>query len=190
LATLGFGVNMEISFNKILMSMCLLASLSFAETTKKLKLPDYFEPGETVPWFAVIDASTGYTPFNKVMVQNKIDSAKSQKVIFAYFATWCLPCAKGLKELASHQAELNENKVSVFLIHVGDEEVDKVQKWVSKSANSNWPVLLDRFEVISKGWRFYKNKAELPRTLVLDSKLVPTAFYGEEGNDWPSVLYK
>jgi thiol-disulfide isomerase/thioredoxin len=181
---------MNVSIKKILLSVGVIMGLGFAESTKKLPMPDHFEPGETVPWFAVIDASTGYTPFNKAMLQKKIDAAKSEKVIFAYFATWCLPCAKGLKELASQQAELDKNNVSVFLIHVGDEETDKIGRWVSKNANSDWPVLLDRFEVISKGWRFYKNKAELPRTLVLDSKLVPTAFYGEEGSDWPSVLYK
>ena len=176
---------------KILLLVACVLGVSFAEgLNKKLPLHDHFEPGEPVPWFAVIDESTGYTPFNKTMVQKKIDADKSEKVIFAYFATWCLPCAKGLKELASQQAELDKNKVSVFLIHVGDEETEKIEKWIQKHTNPDWSVLLDRFEVISKGWRFYKNKAELPRTLVLDSKLVPLAFYGEEGSDWPSVLYK
>lgn len=175
---------------KIILSLGVLISMSFATPTKKLPLPDHFDPGQTVPWFAVIDGKTGYTPFNKAMVLKQIETQKSEKVIFAYFATWCLPCAKGLKELAAQQAELDANKVSVFLIHVGDDETEKIEKWIQKHTNPDWPVLLDRFEVISKGWRFYKNKAELPRTLVLDSKLIPTAFYGEEGSDWPSVLYK
>jgi thiol-disulfide isomerase/thioredoxin len=176
---------------KVLVAVFVLSFSVFSGAlTQKLPLPDYFDPGKPVPWFAVIDGKTGYTPFNLTLVQNEIKKQGAQKVVFAYFATWCVPCAKGLGELAAAKEELKVNKVAVFLVHVGEEDIDKIDRWIKKYTESSWPLLLDRFEVISKGWRFYKNTAELPRTLVLDSKLVPLAFYGEEGTDWPGVLYR
>ncbi len=145
-----------------------------------------------MPWFALIAAEDGFMPINRRMVKAKAKEMDAEKIVFSYFATWCLPCREGTKLLAEAAEELKKQKILVVMIDVGEEDNKKIMRWVNRFASSEWVVLMDQFEKVSKSWGFYKEgeKAILPRTLVLDKDFNVVKFMGEEGSDWPSVLYQ
>ena len=162
-----------------------------SQTSEILEVPTPLKVGEEIPWFALIDAEDGFSPVNRRMLKAKAKAFGAEKIIFSYFATWCLPCRQGTQLLAKAADELKAKKVFVVMMNVGEDDQAKIHKWVNRFGNKDWPVLMDQFEKISKSWGFYKEgeQAALPRTLVLDQDFKVIKFVGQEGNDWPGVLW-
>jgi len=144
---------------------------------------------DSLPWFAVRETKNGNEPFTKARLQ-KI-AAEKNRVALVYFATWCIPCREGVKRLAASQDELAKNKVQVVLVNVGENDQDMINKWVDKLNASNFITIVDPFKVMTErfGIAGSDGNIALPKTLVVDKTARPVKLIGQEGSDWPSILW-
>ena len=147
----------------------LMVSLSWAENftpdkeSRRMELPATLS--DSLPWFAVREISENSLPFTRSHLA-KI-ARKSERTALVYFATWCIPCRVGVRRLAENFEELQKNKVSVVLVNIGEQDE-----------------LTEGFGLVKEN-----EKISLPRTIVLDKKIKPLFMLGEEGRDWPQVLW-
>lgn len=168
-------------------SFSFAAPASLPEKSQKMKLPSSIS--DSLPWFAVREFSEGLVPFTRTHLE-KI-TKKSDRTALVYFATWCLPCRAGIKRLVENVDELNKNKVSVVLVNIGERDEESIKKWIQKLNASVFTVVIDPFKRLTEGFGLVKENEEisLPRTIVLNSKMKPLFMLGEEGSDWPQVLW-
>ena len=157
----------------------LMVSLSWAgnftpdQESRRMSLPATLS--DSLPWFAVREISENSLPFTRSHLA-KI-ARKSERTALVYFATWCIPCRVGVRRLAENFEELQKNKVSVVLVNIGEQDENLVMN--------------DPFKRLTEGFGLVKEneKISLPRTIVLDKKMKPLFMLGEEGRDWPQVLW-
>ena len=168
-------------------SFSFAAPASLPEKSQKMKLPTAIS--DSLPWFAVREFSESLVPFTRTHLE-KI-AKKSDRTALVYFATWCLPCRAGIKRLVENVDELNKNKVSVVLVNIGERDEESIKKWIQKLNASAFTVVIDPFKRLTEGFGLVKENEEisLPRTIVLNSKMKPLFMLGEEGSDWPQVLW-
>lgn len=171
----------------LLLVVLLVSSLSWAEESLMLPMPSALS--KDLPWFAVREAKSGNSPFTKSHLAEF--AKKSDRVALVYFATWCVPCRAGVKRLASARKELVNNRVSVVLVNIGEDE-QLVKKWIDGVGASSFKVIADPFKRMTEGFGLVKVDEEiaLPKTLVLDGKLKPLFLIGQEGSDWPDILWE
>jgi len=166
---------------------------SFAENSKKLPLPKELQAANT-PWFA-LDMRDGEGTYNGVMNNDKLKEIVRQKngkrVVFAFFATWCIPCHEGLKLLGSKNDELKKNGIQVVLVNVGEKDYDKTYKWVKEYAKEDWPLCFDKYSNLPESFGLSKQGEDmpLPATLIFDSDLKPLMLIGQEGDDYLQILW-
>ena len=171
----------------------LMVSLSWAgnftpdQESRRMSLPATLS--DSLPWFAVREISENSLPFTRSHLA-KI-ARKSERTALVYFATWCIPCRAGVKRLVENYDELQKNKVSVVLVNIGERDEELVKSWVKKTDASKFTVVSDPFKRLTEGFGLVKEGEEisLPRTIVLDKKTKPLFMLGEEGEDWPQVLW-
>ena len=158
-----------------------------AVTTEYLKLPSSLE--KELPWFAARGAD-GRTPFTKAHLQKL--SVPEGRVALVYFATWCIPCREGLKKIREAEDSLRQGKVQVVLVNVGERETEKVSKFLKRMNMVDFPIIYDNFRRLTEGFGLVKEGEELtlPKTLLLDENLKPIKYIGQEGDDYPSVLWQ
>jgi thiol-disulfide isomerase/thioredoxin len=166
---------------------------SFAGTSEKLPLPKELQDVK-LPWFA-IDAKDGEETYNGVINNDKLKEItrqrNSKRVVFAFFATWCLPCREGLKLLSEKNEELKKRRVLVVLINIGESDYVKTGKWIEEYAKEDWLLGFDKFSNLPEnfGLAGYGAEVSLPATLVLDPDLRPLMLIGREGDDYPQILW-
>jgi thiol-disulfide isomerase/thioredoxin len=188
----GMGTKMH----GLMFLICLsfLANLSFAEgkLSERIPLPKQLE-GE-LPWFA-LTAKDGENSYYGVMNKDKIKSVAQQKnskrVVFAFFATWCLPCREGIARISGNAAELEKSGVLIILINVGEADYAKSSKFVSTYIKDEWLLGFDKFNNIPEKLGLSKKgdaQMPLPKTLLLDQDLKPLLLIGDEGDDFPQLL--
>ncbi len=170
-----------------------LASVAFAQSeslTAQLMLPS--EIKDSLPWFAVREINEASSPFTKVFLSR--EAAKAERTALVFFATWCNPCKAGIKRLANAQAELKEHKVNVILVNIGVREVEekKIRSWVNSIGAGSFKLIIDPFKVMTEGFGLVGKSGEiaLPKTLVVDQKMKPVKLLGQEGSDWPQILWE
>ncbi|MCL2281867.1 MAG: TlpA family protein disulfide reductase [Fibromonadales bacterium] len=168
--------------------LAVLAGFSFAKDSEKLPLPKELQ-AEELPWLAM-DGTYG-SIINKTSLK-ELAQKSGQRIVFAFFATWCVPCREGLKLMNEKAGNLKDNGVLVVLINVGEDDYGKVEKFANKYAKKDWVLGFDKFGNIPEKFGLKKQDAEMPypRTLVLDSNLRPLMLIGTEGDDFPQVLWK
>lgn len=184
---------------KILMASIILLGVAFAETSTNpsseknavsqvMPLPQGLT--DSLPWFAIREVSENNVPFTRTHLAQL--ASKSERVALVYFATWCIPCRAGVKKLAENSAELQKNNTQVVLVNIGERDEKMIQKWVEKVGATNFKVVVDPFKRTTEGFGLVKEGADisLPRTIVVDKNLKPMFMLGEEGSDWPEVLWK
>lgn len=144
---------------------------------------------DSLPWFAVREVKDGNAPFTKGHLAKF--AAKCDRVALVYFATWCLPCREGVRILAKSKDQLAENKVGVVLVNIGEPDEKMIKSWVDKLGASGFTVVVDPFKRMTENFGMSKEGVtiSLPRTLVVDTNVLPTFMLGQEGNDWPQVLW-
>ncbi len=166
--------------------------LSFAEPSERLPLPKELQ-GE-LPWFALIARDENGT-YNDVINKDKLkEIAKrsgSKKIVLSFFATWCIPCREGLKLMSEKTNELKKKGIFVVLVNVGEDDYGKAGKWAEQYAKKEWLLSFDKFANLPEKFGLSKQGANMPfpRTLVLDSNLRPLMLVGQEGDDFPQILY-
>ena len=171
------------------LSLCVSSTVHAVPQGKsvEMKLPSSIS--DSLPWFAIREVSDNMLPFTRSHL-SKI-SMKNERTALVYFATWCIPCRAGIKKLLENFDELKKNNVSVVLVNIGERDEQLVKDWVKKTNASKFTVVSDPFKRLTEGFGLVKEGEEisLPRTIVLDKNTKPLFMLGEEGNDWPQVLW-
>jgi len=184
-----------LTVRRALVFALLVASLglSFAGTSEKLPLPKELQVAK-LPWFA-FDAKDGEGTYNGVINNYKLAEIarqrNSKRIVFAFFATWCLPCREGLKLMGEKNDELKKHGILVVLVNIGESDYVKIDKWIEEYAEEDWLLGFDKFSNLPENFGLAKQGAEmlLPATLVLDPDLRPLMLIGREGNDYPQILW-
>ncbi len=186
---------MGTEMRRLMILVCLvliMPQFSFAEPSERLPLPKELQ-GE-LPWFAVIarDESGAY---NSVINRNDLkEIAKrsgNKRIVFSFFATWCVPCREGLKLISEKAKELKERGILVVLVNVGEDDYGKASEWAGQYAKKEWLLGFDKFANLPEKFGLSKQGENMPfpRTLVLDSNLRPLMLIGQEGGDFPQILW-
>jgi thiol-disulfide isomerase/thioredoxin len=162
-------------------------SANAADKTKILPLPKAVS--DSVPWFAVREQGGDNAPFTKTHLKQL--AQKSDRVALVYFATWCVPCREGIISLVKNKRNLDKHNVKIVLVNVGERDDEAIGKWINSVGASGFKVVLDGFGVMTEGFGLVKESAkmDLPKTLVLDKNMKPLFLFGQEGSDFPSVLW-
>lgn len=164
------------------------AGVAKSAQSQKQTLPQTL--ADSLPWFAIREIADNNPPFTRTHLS--LMAAKSDRVALVYFATWCIPCRVGVKKLAENSAELQKHNVQVVLVNVGERDESMIQKWVGKTGATMFKLVGDPFKRTTEGFGLVGENQEisLPRTIVLDKNIKPLFMLGEEGSDWPEVLWK
>ena len=76
------------------------------QTSARISLPQTIQ--DSLPWFAVFELQNESTPFTLNHL-NEL-AKKSERVALVYFATWCIPCREGLKQISENgMSKIKEN---------------------------------------------------------------------------------
>ena len=175
-----------------LLSVVLLVAFSWTvavpvKDSRKMDLPAAI--ADSLPWFAVREVSDNAKPFTRMHLAKIAE--KKERTALVYFATWCIPCRAGVKRLAENFDELQKNNVAVVLVNIGERDENLVKNWIEKTNASKFMVVGDPFKRLTEGFGLVREGEEisLPRTIVLDKNTKPLFMLGEEGRDWPQVLW-
>lgn len=161
---------------------------AFGETSKKYSVPEAIR--DSLPWFAVREITENAPPFTRANLDKYFK--QYDRVAFVYFATWCAPCRAGVKKLAGATLELENHKVKVVLVNIGERDEDLIKKWVGNVGAKNITLIGDPFGRLTEGFGLVREgeSMNLPQTLVVKNDAVPLFLIGEEGSDWPDILWK
>ena len=174
----------------------LLSALAvFAKPTEKLPLTKELQANE-LPWFA-FDTKDSNGTYEKVINRDNLKEfvmrKKYRRVVFSFFATWCIPCREGLKRMSDNSEELKKNGILVVLVNVAERDLEnysrkKINEWAkqNKYFRDEWLLVFDKFSNSLEDFGLQKNGAEapLPRTLIADGNLRPLMLIGVEGDDY------
>jgi peroxiredoxin len=107
-------------------------------------------------------------------------------LLITFGASSCKPCAESLPRLKA----FTKRHPEVRLVFVAVEDVgDKAQQLVTKTGIADAPALLDKQEQAAKAYGVAgEQKAQLPRTFLVDAGGKVRAIYGVEGEDFERTL--
>ncbi len=163
-----------------------------AKPSERLSLPK--ELGGDLPWIA-LDAKDGEKSYGGVLSSDKIKNIAKQRsrkrIVFSFFATWCTPCKEGLVRMSRNAAELEKRGILVVLINVGENDYIKIDEWAKAYFKEQWLLGFDSFQNVPEDFGLSKRGSEmsLPKTLILSPDLKPLLLLGEEGDDFPQILW-
>lgn len=165
---------------------------AFAQKSEVLQIPQELQAAE-LPWFAMTVENNGVYNgvLNKSNLQELVKEKNSKGVIISFYATWCIPCREGLKRMSENAAEFKKRNLLVVLADIGEDDYDKINKFIKPYTQPEWLLGFDRFGNIPEKFGFVKQGEEItfPKTLVLDSALHPVKLIGVEGDDFPQILW-
>lgn len=173
--------------------LAILVNSSYAQKSQILPLPS--ELAVETPWFAMLTKDS-YGGYNDVLNKDKLKSLaaqkKSKKVALTFYSVSCLPCREGLTLLNRQAAKLQENRILIVLVNVGDTNFVEVNEWLKKYAKEEWLLGFDKFGNLPETFGLAKqgNEISFPKTLLLDSNLQPLKLIGREGEDFPQILWE
>ncbi len=179
------------------LSLSIAAAVQFVYAggpTEVLPLPKELASVEIIPPFSAKDR-TGEETFQRRHLEDLVKRTPGiKRVALVYFATYCAPCAAGVRRLKAARPALKENGVFVVLVNVGEGEDDPapVLQWVNTHGTADFQLIFDvRKQLVNPyGLARADGVAVMPRTLVLDAKLKPLLLLGTEGDDFPEILWK
>ena len=164
----------------------LFSTGAFAADSQKLPLPEAMK--DSLPWFAVRELQNDNTPFTRVHLQRL--AQKYDRVALVYFATWCIPCRAGIKQVVAHQAEIEKAGTAIVLVNVGERETSKVKNFLVKLSADKLLSVTDPYGRLTEGFGLVKEgqNISLPRTIIVDKSLKVLQLIGEEGDDYIKLL--
>ena len=162
------------------------ASNAFAADSQKIPLPDAIK--DSIPWFAVRDLKDDNAPFTRMHLQRLTE--KYDRVALVYFATWCIPCRAGLKQIVANQLDIEKAKTAVVLVNVGERETTKIRAFLQSSSADKLPAITDPYGRMTEGFGLVKSgqNITLPKTIIVDKYLKVRLLIGEEGEDYLKLL--
>jgi thiol-disulfide isomerase/thioredoxin len=178
----------------------LSALAAFAKPSEKLPLPRELQ-AEEMPWFA-FDTKDSNGTYERVINRDNLKELarqkKYRKVVFSFFATWCIPCREGLKKISGNSEELKKKGVLVVLVNVAEKSLEnysqgKIEGWArqNKYLSEEWLIAFDQFSNSLEDFGLQKSGSEeapLPRTLIANGRLRPLMLIGSEGEDYLRIL--
>ncbi|MDR0516040.1 MAG: redoxin domain-containing protein [Fibromonadaceae bacterium] len=192
---------MGAAMRRLTLSFIVLSAVfAFAKPSEELPLPQALQAKE-LPAFG-FDAKDGGGTYNAVVnnagLKELVRQKKSQRVIFSFFATWCVPCQEGLKLLSINSEELKKRGILIVLVNVAEKDLEsyspgKIEEWLKQKQyiNKDWQLVFDMFSNSLSDFGLSKNNSDmpLPRTLITDANLRPLKLIGYEGDDFPQTLW-
>lgn len=159
---------------------------AFAGPSQKLPLPDAIK--DSLPWFAVRELKDDNTPFTRGHLARL--TQKYDRVAMVYFATWCIPCRAGIKQIVAQQAEIEKAGTAIVLVNVGEREATKVRAFLRSNSADSLTSITDPYGRMTEGFGLVKEgqNISLPRTIVVDKSLKVMQLIGEEGDDYIKIL--
>ena len=142
---------------------------AFAANSQKLPLPEAIK--DSVPWFAVRELQNDNTPFTRGHLQRILQT--KDRVALVYFATWCIPCRAGIKQVVANLPEIEKAGTAIVLVNVGERETGKVKDFLAKLSADKLPSVSDPYGRLTEGFGLVKEgqNISLPRTVVVDKSL-------------------
>ena len=129
---------------RLMLLLAFLALAVFAQPTQKISLPKQLQ--EELPWFA-LDTKDGEKSYYGVLNNNKLkDIAKkrgSKRIVFSFFATWCVSCREGLALMSQKAAELEKKGVLLVLVNMGEQDFGKIDEWAKPFFKDEWFLSFD-----------------------------------------------
>ena len=188
------GMGTEMRRLMFIACIAILANLSFAQVKLSERIPLSKQLEGEIPWFALV-AKDGESTYNGVLSKDKLKSIaqqrSSRRVVFVFYATWCVPCREGIAKLSNNSAELEKSGILIVLINVGEADYAKSGKFVSTYVKDEWLFGFDKYNNIPEKLGLSKRgdkQMPLPKTLLLDQDLKPLLLIGNEGDDFPQIL--
>ncbi len=170
--------------------------LSFgAGQSKKLSpLPKELQ-GDIVPNFFIL-APDNENRLSKKGLAGEVKKLGAKRVVFSFFATWCVNCTAEFTRLKENAAKLKEKGVYVYLIDVGEniiQEGKKVSDFVGQYAGNHFPLYFDQNANLLRDFGIIDRDAarfELPVILIMDADLRALGAFTETGDDFPQILWE
>lgn len=155
---------------------------------ESVRMPLPAEIKDSLPWFAVREIRDNNTPFTKTHLQQL--AKKNSRVALVYFATWCIPCRAGLKQIALNQQEIQSAGTAIVLVNVGERDTEKVRLFLKKASAGDIPAITDPYGRMTEAFGLVKEGQTivLPKTIIVDSDVKPMLLVGEEGCDYLKIL--
>jgi thiol-disulfide isomerase/thioredoxin len=187
---------MDTKMYRLIFFACLIfsASFSFAQGKLSERVPLTKQLQSEIPWFALV-TKDGDSNYNGVLSKDKlkaiIKQRNSRRVVFSFYATWCLSCKEGIAKMFNNAAELENSGILVVLINVGEADFVKSSKFVSMYIKDEWLFGFDKFNNIPESFGLSKthdSEMPLPKTLLLNNELCPLVLIGNEGDDFLQIL--
>ena len=157
-----------------------------APRSARLPLPAAI--ADSLPWFAVFELQNDNRPFTRNHL--KALAEKSERVALVYYATWCIPCREGLKQISKNASSLAAAKTSIVLVNVGEREKDKITKFLTQYSLEKNLAVVDPFGRLTEGFGLIKEgeNIDLPKTVIVDKSMRPSVMIGAEGADYIQIL--
>lgn len=165
-----------------------LSSFAADASAKSVKIPLPPAISDSLPWFAVFELQNENAPFTRNHLSKLASS--SERVALVYYATWCIPCREGLRQISENAAALAEAKTKIVLVNVGEREKESIMKFLGKFLLEKTPAVIDPFGRMTEGFGLMKEgeNIDLPRTIVVDKSMHPSFMIGAEGADYIQIL--
>jgi hypothetical protein len=168
---------------KATITLALLCATSFAQ---QKGISSMALQGDTIPHFFVTQKN-GEDIYKEDF--KKMLKPETKCIVLSFFTTWCVMCKENFVLMKEKANELEKNGVQVYLINIGSDDFDKIEKVVKESAGNAFP--------------FYRKKREdflakdlgldifYPTKIILDTDLkVLAVLTGKLGDDFPKVLWE
>jgi len=172
-----------------------LAVLLFAvapvqgELSIRLPLPEQLKK-EALPHFSVRDRN-GQNLLQRRHMERMIQP-QVKRIALVFFATWCMPCAKGATMLRNARVELAKNGVQPIFVNVGENDIGTIHKWIGQYGDPAAPLVLDSRSQMAGAFGLLEKNGSIimPQILVLDARFRPLFLLGTEGSDFPRILWE
>ena len=143
--------------------------------------------GETVPWFAS-EISPGKI-LNRTSILSQAKEKGRHGIALVFFATWCVPCRAGIKELGRNRDRLDSAGVEVFLMDYS-EDGKSAPDMLDKLGAKKFTVLPDRYGMIGEDFGVVNAEkgGGLPKTFVAGTDGRIRAIFSTEGDDYINLI--
>jgi peroxiredoxin len=159
----------------------LLVSLSsIASPSKTTDTLGTVQINQILPSFGGYDLNDNY-------ISSKHLLGKHDVLVVSYFATWCMPCKKGLP-IIEKNVQAND-RINAVYIALGESDTEKVREFAS-SLGVESTIVLDKFQTIGTrhGVVTQGDNDGLPRTFIMDGNGKIHTIFIEEGDDFAQLL--
>ena len=150
---------------RFLIIFIFLSNLSFADESPNIKNLIIKEESKKYDSITFLDAK------NKLI---NLNDYQGNIIILNFWATWCAPCKEEMPSLDLLQINENLNNLKIFPINVGQDKIDKAEKFFNDLEIKNLEIYFD-------------NNTNLPKKLSLRG--IPTSILiNKNGEEFARII--